>query len=409
MAELVCLDCFTTYESLVGHYCFNGWWIPGVASRSTIVQAVAAEPDSLKQESTHGTCVQINETASVGTELVNINPESSNENYLYNQVTYAEDQPNYSSQDYTTGGANNQLMAMNSEQNNVEECAISGLNNLALFCRNELGANDCNMEMRQSSEISSKFDRLTSMVRQFGLDGDNLNIPSIPISSNNKPDIPVSGAINCMPTYNFPTLDVFEDVQLEPQIQNHTSKLINNLVERRHNYETNSVSNDDPVINENCCGINHELIMGNKSDSEIGEDHIPSSEMYHQLSKYGKSTQRILIRGDLERMINNFAVTEAEPNRHEVLSNIPTHGSPVHTGSINDQIGLNRTNTVMIHHKCTNASTEGKIGLNDIDVIRGTKESATTRISCTEKSDSFENCPVECCSSKGQSFLLAFQ
>ncbi|GBN67368.1 hypothetical protein AVEN_273182-1 [Araneus ventricosus] len=360
MAELVCLDCFTTYESLVGHYCFNGWWIPGVASRSTIVQAVAAEPDSLKQGSTHGTCVQINETASIGTKLVNINPESSNENYLYNQVTYAEDQPTYSSQDYTTGGATNQLMAMNSGQNNVEECAISGLNNPALFHRNELGGNDCNIEMSQSSEISSKIDRLTSMVCQLGLDGDNLNIPSIPISSSNKPDIvPVSGAINCMPSYNVPTLDVFEDVQLEPQIQNHTFKLINNLVERRHNYETNCVSNDDPVINENCCRINHELIMGNKSVSEIGEDHIRSSEMYHQLSKYGKSSQRILIRGDLERMTNNFAVTEAEPNRHEVLSNIPTNGSPVHTGSINDQIGLNRTNTVMIRHKCTNASTEG--------------------------------------------------
>ncbi|GBN95382.1 hypothetical protein AVEN_176964-1 [Araneus ventricosus] len=92
MTELVCLDCFTTYDSLIGHYCFNGWWIPGVASRSTVVQAVAAEPDSLKQG---GTCVQINETASVGTELVHINPESSNENYLYNQVTYAEDQPTY--------------------------------------------------------------------------------------------------------------------------------------------------------------------------------------------------------------------------------------------------------------------------------------------------------------------------
>ncbi|GBM97416.1 hypothetical protein AVEN_260347-1 [Araneus ventricosus] len=186
------------------HYCFNGWWIPGVASRSTIVQAVAAEPDSLKQGSTHGTCVQINETASVGTELVNINPESSNENYLYNQVTYAEDQPTYSSQDYTTGGATNQLMAMNSEQNNVEVCAISGLNNPALFRRNELGANDCNMEMRQSSETSSKIDRLTSMVCQLGLDGDNLNIPSVPISSNNKPDIvPVSGAINCIQRIMF--------------------------------------------------------------------------------------------------------------------------------------------------------------------------------------------------------------
>ncbi|GBN95384.1 Zinc finger protein 10 [Araneus ventricosus] len=139
--------------------------------------------------------------------------------------------------------------------------------------------------------------------------------------------------------------------------------------------------------------------MGNKPDSEI-EDHIRSSEMYHQLSKYGKSIQRILIRGDIERMTNNFGVTEAEPNRHEVLSNIPTHGSPVHTGSINDHIGLNRTNTVMMRHKCTNASTEGKIGLNDIDVIKGTKESASTGISCTEKSDSIENCPVDAAQAK---------
>ncbi|GBN10706.1 hypothetical protein AVEN_173819-1 [Araneus ventricosus] len=88
MAELACFDCFTTYNSLIGHYCLNGWWIPEVANGNTTAQAVTEELDSLMKGSTHGPCVQINETTSVYTELSNINPLFSNEIYLCNQVTY---------------------------------------------------------------------------------------------------------------------------------------------------------------------------------------------------------------------------------------------------------------------------------------------------------------------------------
>ncbi|GBM96486.1 hypothetical protein AVEN_263428-1 [Araneus ventricosus] len=205
MPVLMCLDCFKTYDSLIEHNCSNRWWIPGVARRSTTVEAVPEDLDSMKQESTHGPCVQINDTASFGTELVNINPALSNENYLYNQVAYAEEQPTYSSQEYNTEGSSNHFMMMNSEQGDVGEWGIGDLNNQAR--RIELGGNDCDMEMRlcsPSSEISSKIGRLTSMVYQLGLDEDNLNMPSIPDSSNNRPDfVPVDGTINECQCINF--------------------------------------------------------------------------------------------------------------------------------------------------------------------------------------------------------------
>ncbi|GBO23418.1 hypothetical protein AVEN_267401-1 [Araneus ventricosus] len=62
MAELACFDCFTTYNSLIGHHCLNGWWIPGVANGHATAQAVTEELDSSQQGSSHGPCVQINET-----------------------------------------------------------------------------------------------------------------------------------------------------------------------------------------------------------------------------------------------------------------------------------------------------------------------------------------------------------
>ncbi|GBO17313.1 hypothetical protein AVEN_140991-1 [Araneus ventricosus] len=388
MAEFMCFFCLKTYDSLIGHHCLNGWWIPGVASRSTTVEAVAEEMDSMKQGSSHGPCVQINETGKVFTELVNINPVLSDENCLCNQVTYGNDQPTYSSQDCTTGGASTQLMVMNSEQGNIGEWAIGGMDNQAQT--NELGKSDCNMGMRLSSEVSSKIGRLTSMACQMGLDEDKLNMLPIPDSSNYRNDFaPVSRAIDSMPTYKVPNLDVFEVVQSEPKIQNDSLKLMNTLVEMSHGCEISSISNDSPVIEEDRDRINQELVMGSKPDSEIAEDNIRLSEMYHQFSKYGQDTQRILIRGDLERMTNNFAVTEAEPSRELVFSNIPTNVSLVRNGSINHQVRLNRTNVKMMRLKCTNSSTEGKIGLNDMNVRRGTVEAAMIKNSFTEKSDSF--------------------
>ncbi|GBN10698.1 hypothetical protein AVEN_173812-1 [Araneus ventricosus] len=75
-----------------------------------------------------------------------------------------------------------------------------------------------------------------------------------------------------------------------------------------------------------------------------------------------------------------------------MLSNIPTYVSSEDTGSINDQVKINRTNAEMMLHKCTNASTEVKIGFND---TRGIEESATIVNSFTEKSVSFEDCHVD--------------
>ncbi|GBN96208.1 hypothetical protein AVEN_273151-1 [Araneus ventricosus] len=286
---------------------------------------------------------------------------------------------------------------MNSEQGDIGEWGIGDLNNQAR--RFELGGNDCDMEMRlssPSSEISSKIGRLTSMVYQLGLDEDNLNMPSIPDSCNNRPDfVPVDGTINDMSMYKVPMLDVFEDAQTEPKIQNDPLKLMNKLVERGHTYEICSESNDAPVINEERGLINHELVMGNKHESEKAEDKIGLSEIYRQFSKYGQINERILTKDDLDSMTNNFAVTEAAQNKDLMLSNIPTYVSSEDTGSINDQVKINRTNAEMMWLKCTNASTEVTIGFNDMNFRGGTEESATIGNSFTEKSVSFEDCPVD--------------
>ncbi|GBN36548.1 hypothetical protein AVEN_87691-1, partial [Araneus ventricosus] len=247
-----------------------------------------------------------------------------------------------------------------------------------------------------SSEISSKIGRLTSMVYQLGLDEDNLTMPSIPDSSNNRPDfVPVDGTINDMSMYKVPMLDVFEDAQTEPKVQNDPLKLMNKLIERGHTYEICSESNDAPVINEERGLINHELVMGNKHDSEKAEDKIRSSEKYRQFSKYGQINERIFTKDDLDSMTNYFAVTETAQNKDLMLSNIPTYVSSEDTGSINDQVKINRTNAEMMWLKCTNASTEVKIGFNDTNFRRGTEESATIVNSFTEKSVSFEDCQVD--------------
>ncbi|GBM90612.1 hypothetical protein AVEN_161690-1, partial [Araneus ventricosus] len=303
MVELMCFDCFTTYNSLIGHHCLNGWWIPGVANGNTTAQAVTEELDRFKQGSSHGPCDQINETSSVYTELTNINPLFSNENYLCNEVTYGNDPPPYSSQDYTTVETN-QLLAMNSQQNHVEQCAISDLNNPALF-----GTNDCNMAMGFSfpnNEMPSNIDGLTSMVCQLGFDEDNLNIPSISNSSNNTPDFDtVSGSINNLKMYEFPTQDAFEDIETRTKIQNDHSKFISNLVEGD---EASEMSNESRIINEGRGRIKHQLIMGSEFTTEMTVDNIELTEMYQPFSRHAPNTQRILVKGDLDNLTNNSAV-----------------------------------------------------------------------------------------------------
>ncbi|GBM72719.1 hypothetical protein AVEN_189643-1 [Araneus ventricosus] len=363
---------------------------PGVSNGNVTAQAVAEELDSLKQESTQGPCVQINETSSVDTELVSINPEFYDENYLSNQVTYGNDPPTNSSQDYTTGEASNHLMEMNSEQNHLEQCTISDLNNSALFCRMELGTNDCNMAMRFSfpnNEMPSNIDRLTSMVCQLGLDEDNLNIPLIPNSSNNTTDFAtVSGSINNLKMYEFPTQDAFEDIQTRTKIQNDPSKFISNLLEGD---EASEMSNESRIINDERDRIKHQLIMRNEFTTEMTVDNNQLTEMYQQFSRHGPNTQRILVKGDLDNLTNNSAVREADPCRHLMLRNIyKVHNkneSSLHAGSINDEESRISTNAELMRHKCTNASTEYKIGLNDTNFRRGLKESAMIGISFNDR------------------------
>ncbi|GBO12895.1 hypothetical protein AVEN_225055-1 [Araneus ventricosus] len=395
MHELACFDCFTTCNSLIGHYCLNGWWMPGFANGNAAAQAVAEEHDSLMKGSTHGPCFQINESASVGTELFNINLLFSNENYLCNQVTYGNYPPAYSSQDYTTGGATNQLMAKNSQQNQVEQCAISNLNNPELF-----GTNDCNMAMGfkfPNNEMPSNIDGLTSTVCQLGFDEDNLNIPLISNSSNNTRDFAtLSGSINNLKMYEFPTQDVFGDIQTRTKIQNDHSKFISNLVEGN---EASEMSNESRIINEGPGRIKHQLIMGCEFTTEMTVDNIELTEMYQKFSRRAPNTQRILVKGDLDNLTNNSAVREADPSRHLMLRNIykihNKHESSLHTGSINDEVNRITTNAELTRHKRTNESTEYKIGLNDTNFRRALEESALIEISCTEESDSFEDCHVD--------------
>ncbi|GBO35598.1 Zinc finger protein 782, partial [Araneus ventricosus] len=387
-------------DSTIGHHCLNGWWIPGVSNENTTVEGVGEEHDRFKQGSSHGPCVQINETASVGTELVSINPEFSNENYLSNQVTYGNDQPTNSSQDYAIGGATNQLMAMNSEQNHVEQCAISDLNNPALFHRKELRTNDCNMAMRfnfPNSEMPSNIDGLTSLVCHLGLDEDNLNIPLIPNSSNNTTDFAtVSGSINNLKMYEFPTQDAFEDIQTRTKIQNDPPKFISNLLEGD---EASEMSNESRIVNDERDRKKHQLFMENEFTTEMIVDNIQLTEMYQQFSRHGTNTHRILVKGALDNLTNNSAVIEADPSLHLMLRNIykvhNNNESSLHAGSINDEVSRIRTNSELMRLKCTNASTEYKIGLNDTNFRRGLEESAMIGISFTEKSDSVEDSHVD--------------
>ncbi|GBN67372.1 Zinc finger protein 235 [Araneus ventricosus] len=139
--------------------------------------------------------------------------------------------------------------------------------------------------------------------------------------------------------------------------------------------------------------------MGNEFTTEITVDSIQLTEMYHQFSRHGPNTERILVKGDLDNLTNNSAVREADPSRHLMLRNIDKvhnkNESSLHAGSINDEVNRITTNAELTRHKRTNASTEYKIGLNYTNFRRGLEESAMIGISCTEKSDSVEDCHVD--------------
>ncbi|GBN18758.1 hypothetical protein AVEN_270397-1 [Araneus ventricosus] len=125
--------------------------------------------------------------------------------------------------------------------------------------------------------------------------------------------------------------------------------------------------------------------MGNEFTTEMTVDYIQLTELYRQFSKYGQITRRILMKGDLDNLTTNFTVREAESSRHLMLGNIyKVHNIDafnMHIDSKNDHVRLISRDTQIMRHKCTNASIECKIGLNDINFRRGPEVSALTGIS----------------------------
>ncbi|GBN07607.1 hypothetical protein AVEN_108489-1 [Araneus ventricosus] len=125
--------------------------------------------------------------------------------------------------------------------------------------------------------------------------------------------------------------------------------------------------------------------MGNEFTIEITVDDIQLTELYRQFSKYGQITRRILMKGDFDNLTTNFTVREEETSRHLMLGNIykvhNIHASPIHTYSENDYVKLISRDTEIMRPKCTKASTECKIGLNDMNFRRGPEVSALTAIS----------------------------
>ncbi|GBO28080.1 hypothetical protein AVEN_90980-1 [Araneus ventricosus] len=128
--------------------------------------------------------------------------------------------------------------------------------------------------------------------------------------------------------------------------------------------------------------------MGNEFTTEMTVDYIQLTELYRQFSKYGQITRRILMKGDLDNMSTDFMVREAETSRHLMLGNIykvhNIHASLIHTDSKNDHVRLINRFTEIMRHKCTNASRDCKIGLNDMNFRRGPEVSTLTGISSQE-------------------------
>ncbi|GBO28433.1 hypothetical protein AVEN_81027-1 [Araneus ventricosus] len=125
--------------------------------------------------------------------------------------------------------------------------------------------------------------------------------------------------------------------------------------------------------------------MGNEFTTEITVDGIQLTDLYRQFSKYGQTTRRILMKGDLDNLTTNFTVREAETSRHLMLGYIykvnNIHASPIHTDSENDHVRLISRDTEIMHPKYTKESSECKIGLNDTNFRRGPEVSELTGIS----------------------------
>ncbi|GBN27287.1 hypothetical protein AVEN_148059-1 [Araneus ventricosus] len=179
--------CFKTY-SPPGHYCVNNWWVPVVAN----INMTFREDEQLLVSGTQGIIPgpsqQINESTSVSTENVNINPYFYHGYSLSNEAINRNAEETVSGHNSTTGGRSNQIKIINSEQGNRVEQAIRSLISPSLLINNEPGTTDYSMTMRQSfpsSQRSTNVSPLDSIGSQFGINEGHF--PLSPISKKRTP------------------------------------------------------------------------------------------------------------------------------------------------------------------------------------------------------------------------------
>ncbi|GBM98383.1 hypothetical protein AVEN_11969-1 [Araneus ventricosus] len=176
MEELVCMVCFRTY-SPPGHYCVDNKWVPVVANLNMTIregEQLLLNKEMLKRQKGNipGPSEQINESTSVSTENVNLNPCFYHDSSLSNEAINRNDEGTVSGHKFTTGGASNQLNVINSEQGNRVEPAIGSLISPSLLINNEPGTTDYSMTMRQRfprSQRSTNVSPLVNIGSQFGI------------------------------------------------------------------------------------------------------------------------------------------------------------------------------------------------------------------------------------------------
>ncbi|GBM97414.1 Zinc finger protein 90 [Araneus ventricosus] len=215
MEELVCMVCCRTYFP-PGHYCVDNRWVPVVANLNMTIREVEQLLLSRQQGNIPGPSEQINESTSVSTENVNLNPCFYHDCSLSNEAINRNAEGTVSSHNSTTGGASNQLNVINSEQGSRIEQTIGSLSSPSLLNNNEAGTTDYIMTMRQSfpsSQISTNVSPLVNIGSQFGINEGHLSLSQIYETPNTEM-----------------TSDEIQRAEMNRQIEKYGHNTINNMM-----------------------------------------------------------------------------------------------------------------------------------------------------------------------------------
>ncbi|GBO23161.1 Zinc finger protein 112 [Araneus ventricosus] len=183
-----------------------------------------------------GPSQQINESTSVSTENVNINPYFYHGYSLSNEAINRNDEETVSGHNSTTGRRSNQIKIINSEQGNRVEQAIRSLLTPSLLINNEPGTTDYSMTMRQSfpsSQRSTNVSPLDSIGSQFGISEGHF--PLMPIYEKTDTEM---------------TSDEIKRVEMNRQIENYGQDTINNLMKVHLGNTTNNFAIGEAVPNQ---------------------------------------------------------------------------------------------------------------------------------------------------------------